>query len=426
MTELRTVTRRALSWLLALSIIFAGISGFTATGTIAPFPKHVFLDNNGLPCNGCKVFTYTAGTTTKVSTYTDVALTTPNANPIVLDSAGRATIFLTPGVTYKFVLAPSTDTDPPVSPLWTQDNVSAVPPASTASDNDVTGTAGENITAGQAVFLSDGSGGNTVGRWYRTSATNTYSSSAANLVGFAPSSITVGGSGSVRISGRITGLTGLVAGTLYYLDTTAGALTSSAPTNARAIAQADSTTTAIVGAWVGTISASATASGIVSTGAQTWAGVKTFNALPAGLSGILFARSTSDFTKNANITLTDVTGLSFAVGANDIWHFRFVLRGESSTAAGWRFTLTGPAAPTAVWFGIGSTQDAPSAGAGTTFTGIVAAGGAAGTSQLYEVVGLLRNGANAGTVQLQAAQNASDATNSIIRAESYVIAQRLQ
>lgn len=72
-----------------------------------------------------KLFTYAAGTTNKLSTYTDSTGNTANANPIVLDSAGRTPngLWLTDGSSYKFVLAPANDTDPPTSPIWTEDNI---------------------------------------------------------------------------------------------------------------------------------------------------------------------------------------------------------------------------------------------------------------------------------------------------------------
>lgn len=93
------------------------------TGQPLGGPKFTAQLNNGDPCNGCKLFAYVGGTTTKQDTYTSSTLGTANANPVVLDSAGRATVFLDPTKVYKFVLAPSTDTDPPGSPLWTVDNV---------------------------------------------------------------------------------------------------------------------------------------------------------------------------------------------------------------------------------------------------------------------------------------------------------------
>ncbi len=78
-----------------------------------------FLDNSGLPVPGCKLYTYSAGTTTPLATYSDSA-GTPNANQVVCDSAGRATVYLF-NVSYKFVLKTSADVT-----LWTRDNVATL------------------------------------------------------------------------------------------------------------------------------------------------------------------------------------------------------------------------------------------------------------------------------------------------------------
>jgi hypothetical protein len=93
-----------------------------------PVPKMQFLDDNGSPLPGGKLYAYQAGTSVLLDTYSDEALTTPNANPVILDSAGRATVFLSLGVGYKFVLKTSADVT-----VWSQDNVSVpsavVPPS---------------------------------------------------------------------------------------------------------------------------------------------------------------------------------------------------------------------------------------------------------------------------------------------------------
>lgn len=90
---------------------------------IAPLPIIALLDNNGQQAVGGQLFTYAAGTTTKLATYTDASGATPNTNPIILDDRGEAPVWLTAGVAYKFVFAPSTDTDPPTNPYWTVDNI---------------------------------------------------------------------------------------------------------------------------------------------------------------------------------------------------------------------------------------------------------------------------------------------------------------
>lgn len=214
-----------------------------ASGTLAPQAWFTGLDNNGAPVANGKLFTYAAGTTTKLATYSDVALTTPNANPIILDAGGRATIFLSSGSSYKFVLSPSTDTDPPTNPIRTQDNISAIPASS--ANLDVQGGAGEAISAGQGVYLSDGSGGKTAGLWYLWDADFPYANTIPEI-GMATAAIASLSTGTIRLGGQVTGLTGLTVGTTYYVSATAGALTATAPTNARFVGVADSTTSLVL------------------------------------------------------------------------------------------------------------------------------------------------------------------------------------
>lgn len=73
-----------------------------------------FFDANGDPLSGGKLYTYNAGTTDNRPTYTTAAATVENANPIILDAAGRATLFINGN--YRFdvfdqndVLVKSTD-----------------------------------------------------------------------------------------------------------------------------------------------------------------------------------------------------------------------------------------------------------------------------------------------------------------------------
>lgn len=63
-----------------------------------------------------KVYTYAAGTNTLTPVYTDANLTTPAANPIILDSQGRAAVFANGN--YKFVVKDASDTL-----LYTWDNL---------------------------------------------------------------------------------------------------------------------------------------------------------------------------------------------------------------------------------------------------------------------------------------------------------------
>lgn len=76
-----------------------------ATPLQAPYAQ--FFDSNGDPLSGGKVYTYIAGTTTPKATYTDAAGGTPAANPIILDSSGRAEIWITG--TYRIDVYTSAD-----------------------------------------------------------------------------------------------------------------------------------------------------------------------------------------------------------------------------------------------------------------------------------------------------------------------------
>lgn len=77
--------------------------------TLAPVLSRQFFDNNGDPLVGGKVFTYLAGTTLPIATYTDDSEETPNENPIILDSAGRCNLWLADGAAYKFVITDAED-----------------------------------------------------------------------------------------------------------------------------------------------------------------------------------------------------------------------------------------------------------------------------------------------------------------------------
>ena len=69
-----------------------------------------FFTNTGTVLTGGLLYTYAAGTTTPLTSYTDITGATANSNPIVLDSAGRVAgeVWLTTSVNYKLVLKDST------------------------------------------------------------------------------------------------------------------------------------------------------------------------------------------------------------------------------------------------------------------------------------------------------------------------------
>lgn len=83
-------------------------------------PHHIFVDKNGRPLSGGKVYTCSAGVTcpgNPQATFTDSSGTVQNANPVVLDYTGYASIWLAQGA-YKIVV-----TDANGVQQWTQDNI---------------------------------------------------------------------------------------------------------------------------------------------------------------------------------------------------------------------------------------------------------------------------------------------------------------
>lgn len=96
------------------------------SGTLSPIPSKfwTFVDADGVPLAGYKLYTYAADTTTPATTYTTIALdpASVNTNPIILDSAGRPPqpIYL-PAATFKYIL--TTPTGSPLSPYLTEDNI---------------------------------------------------------------------------------------------------------------------------------------------------------------------------------------------------------------------------------------------------------------------------------------------------------------
>ena len=94
--------------------------------SLSPAPKLQFFGTDGLPLVGGKLYTYQAGTTTPIATYTDHTGTTQNTNPIILDSAGQANVWLTDSVNYKYILKTAAEVT-----LFTVDYVS-VPATATS------------------------------------------------------------------------------------------------------------------------------------------------------------------------------------------------------------------------------------------------------------------------------------------------------
>ena len=105
---------------------------------LSPLPKMQFFSTAGAPLVGGKLYSYAAGTTTPLATYTTQAGTIANTNPIILDSRGEASVWLA-SAAYKLKLTTADDVE-----IWTVDNISSAE------------------TFGTSQFLSSVSGSDTI------------------------------------------------------------------------------------------------------------------------------------------------------------------------------------------------------------------------------------------------------------------------
>ena len=152
---------------------------------LSPPPKAQFLDADGNPLVGGRVYTYAAGTTTPLATYTTSAGTVANTNPVILNARGEADIWYTTGVSYKVVLKDSAD-----ATIWTVDNIAVSGSLATQNANAVNITGG---TIGSGVTFN----GNTTG-------------TAANVTGVV--AIVNGGTGATTAAAARTNLGAAASG----------------------------------------------------------------------------------------------------------------------------------------------------------------------------------------------------------------------
>ncbi len=88
-------------------------------GAILSYPRFKAFDSNGDLLVGGKLYSYEEGTSIPKATYSNKACTIANTNPVILDAAGEAIIYLEGE--YKLVLTDADDVT-----LWTIDDVTGI------------------------------------------------------------------------------------------------------------------------------------------------------------------------------------------------------------------------------------------------------------------------------------------------------------
>jgi hypothetical protein len=135
--------------------------------TLLPVPKAQFFSNTGQPLAGGLLYTAQPGTfagpgqTFPKATYTDITGLTANPNPVVLDGAGRANIWI--AGFYKLAVYDSLS-----NLIYTQDNVSSGSSGSSGSEiwTDTGGTG--KLCMPQLVVTGQADDGSDIWAWQLT------------------------------------------------------------------------------------------------------------------------------------------------------------------------------------------------------------------------------------------------------------------
>ena len=155
-----------------------------------------YLDENGDPYSGGLMNYYETGTSTRLDTYSDNALSSANANPVVADSAGRFGDIFLKGQDYKVVFTDSAGTT-----IWTADPVHGI-----ITDRSVAAKTGAyTVTTADngKLITGDASGGDfTITLPAAATAGGTFEVTINNIG--SSGTVTVDGDGSETIDGSTT------------------------------------------------------------------------------------------------------------------------------------------------------------------------------------------------------------------------------
>lgn len=177
------------------------------------FPYFVVNSSGAsVPASGYQIGTFTAGTTTPVTTYTDSTGSTPNSNPVLLGSTGLPQsgsnvvgIWVPQGTSVKVTFAKPTDTFPPSSAIWTKDQLQGIndPTNITSASEWVQGTAPTFISTTSFSVAGDQRTIYQVGRRLKTinSGGTIYSRITASSFGSAITTVTIVNDSGVLDSG---------------------------------------------------------------------------------------------------------------------------------------------------------------------------------------------------------------------------------
>lgn len=127
-------------------------------------------------------------------------------------------------------------------------------------------------------------------------------------------------------------------------------------------------------------------------------------------------RKPGDTTRNNTTTTSADPDLQFKVAANTVYDVRMIVKYRTTAAGDFKFGISGPAAPTEVSGGYNGRQS----GGFEAYPTAEAVTQAADNAAMLHVEFTLENGANAGTVTFDWAQNTSNAGPTTVKEGSYI------
>lgn len=162
-------------------------------------PYFEWIDGTGTPLAGGKLYFYASGTSTPLATYSDAALTTPNANPVIANASGYWGAIFLQALDYKVLLKDANDVQ-----IWSADPVSGSS-GSGQSNNVRTITTNTTITSNDGTLICNSA-----------SAITATLPSAASVTGQTFTFVQTN-TGNVTLVGTINGVANyIIPGALQY------------------------------------------------------------------------------------------------------------------------------------------------------------------------------------------------------------------
>jgi hypothetical protein len=135
--------------------------------------------------------------------------------------------------------------------------------------------------------------------------------------------------------------------------------------------------------------------------------------------GLITVRKNTNETVNNSNSLQNDNELLFAIGANEIWEFQIFLQAQVDADNDFKFDVTVPSGS------IVFTNQQPTALVNWSTSAISMATGTDRANAIVFIYGIAMNGATPGNVQLRWAQNTASAIDTIVKANSCLIAHKL-